>query len=213
MAATSETAESIIPAVTEQVDRRKSLMQAAFDVIASVGFEGLRTRAVAERAGVNVATLHYYFPTKQALIEGLAIFLSGIFATLHAPAPPSTGRRALDHLNQEFIDTRFYHDHYPELGVVMEELALRAKRDPAVKAALEVLLSSWRSWIETIVHVGIAEGTFRKDLDVETTIPMLMAVLSGKTIVGIADLENIQRATEEWLLAPEVKEEIKRRKP
>jgi TetR/AcrR family transcriptional regulator, regulator of cefoperazone and chloramphenicol sensitivity len=205
----SETAESIIPAVTEQIDRRKSLLQATFDVIASSGFEGLRTRSVAERAGVNIATLHYYFPTKQALIEGLAYFLSGVFATLHAPAPPSTGRRALDHLNQEFIDARFYHDHYPELGVVMEELALRAKRDPAVRTALNVLLSSWRSWIETIVHVGIAEGTFRQDLDVETAIPMLMAVLSGKSVVGITELENIQRGLEEWLLAPDVKQELK----
>src|SRR5271156_4019420 len=110
---TSDTAESIIPAVTKQVDRRKSLLQAAFDVIASSGFEGLRTRAVAERAGVNISTLHYYFPTKQELIEGLAQFLSGIFADLHAPAPPSTGRPALDHLRQEFIDARFYHDRYP----------------------------------------------------------------------------------------------------
>src|SRR5271155_1528905 len=115
---TSDTAESIIPAVPEQVARRKSLLQAAFDVIASSGFEGLRTRAVAERAGVNIATLHYYFPSKQALIEGLAQFLSGIFVTLHAPPLPSTGRRALDHLRQEFTDAQFYHERHPELGVV-----------------------------------------------------------------------------------------------
>jgi DNA-binding transcriptional regulator YbjK len=62
----SRAAESLIPAFTEQVDRRRSLLQAAFDVIAMSGFEGLRTRAVAERAGVNIATLHYYFqPSKR----------------------------------------------------------------------------------------------------------------------------------------------------
>src|SRR6516225_6759929 len=97
----SETSEALIPAVTEQIDRRMSLLQATFDVIASAGFEGLRTRAVAERAGVNVATLHYYFPTKQALIAGLAEFLGRTYATLHAPPPPSTGRKALDYLRQE----------------------------------------------------------------------------------------------------------------
>src|SRR5271170_164744 len=206
---TSDTAESIIPAVTEQVDRRKSLLQAAFDVIASSGFEGLRTRAVAQRAGVNIATLHYYFPTKQALIEGLARFLSGIFETLHAPAPPGTGRPALDHLRQEFTDAKFYHERYPELGVVLQELTLRANRDPAVRAAMDGLVLSWRSWVESIVRTGIAEGTFRQDLDPRKTIPMLMAVFAGDSSVGIGELHNIQRGVEEWLLAPKLKEELK----
>ena len=35
--------------------RRTALLQAAFDVVAEVGFQGLRTRAVANRAGVNIA--------------------------------------------------------------------------------------------------------------------------------------------------------------
>ncbi|HZD50703.1 MAG TPA: TetR/AcrR family transcriptional regulator [Silvibacterium sp.] len=206
---TSDTAESIIPVVTEQVDRRKSLLQAAFDVIASSGFEGLRTRAVAERAGVNIATLHYYFPSKQALIEGLAQFLSGIFATLHAPSRPSTGRPFLDHLRQEFTDAQFYHERHPELGVVLRELTLRANRDAAVRAAMNTMVLSWRAWIETIVRGGIAEGTFRQDLDPQETIPTLMAVLAGDSFVGIEELHNIQRGVEEWLLAPEVKEELK----
>src|SRR5271168_973851 len=175
----SETAESIIPAVVEQIDRRKSLLQAAFDVIAFSGFEGLRTRAVAEHAGVNIATLHYYFPTKQTLIEGLAQFLSGIFATLHAPAAPATGRPFLDHLRQEFTDARFYHERHPELGVVLQELTLRANRDEAVRTAMNTMVLSWRAWIEIIVRGGIAEGTFRHDLDPEETIPTLMAVLAG----------------------------------
>ena len=209
MKTNSGTAESIIPAMTEQVDRRKSLLQAAFDVIALSGFEGLRTRAVAERAGVNIATLHYYFPTKQALIEGLAQFLSGIFMTLHAPGPPSTGWQAVDHLRQEFVDARFYHDRYPELQVVMEELSLRAKRDPAIMAALQTMLSSWRGWIEKIIRQGMAEGSFRKDLDPEVAIPMLMAVLGGKANVGIEEMDNIQRGVEAWLLEPGVLAKIR----
>ncbi len=209
----SRAAQTLIPAITEQVDRRKSLLQAAFDVIALSGFEGLRTRAVAQRAGVNIATLHYYFPTKQALIEGLAQFLSGIFASLHAPSPASTGRPALDHLRQEFIDARFYHEHYPELEVVLQELSLRANRDPAVRSALASLISSWRAWVERFVTEGVAAGTFRQDLDLQATIPMLMAVFAGDSSVGIEELENIQRGVEEWLLAPEIKTELEGVKP
>src|SRR5215831_18757965 len=54
-----------------RAERRRALVAAAFQRIASEGFEGLRTRDVAADVGVNIATLHYYFPTKEALIRGV----------------------------------------------------------------------------------------------------------------------------------------------
>src|SRR5437899_9623260 len=50
--------------------REQALVQAAFNQIAERGFEGLRTREVAAGVGLNIATLHYYFPTKEPLIRG-----------------------------------------------------------------------------------------------------------------------------------------------
>src|ERR1700743_3565147 len=90
----------------EQGKRKTALLQATFDVIAELGFEGLRTRAVADRAGVNIATLHYHFPGKQALIEGVAQFLGAKFVALHGPVPEPSGFAALDSLRQEFSDGR-----------------------------------------------------------------------------------------------------------
>src|SRR5271155_2591550 len=101
--------------------RRTALLQAAFDVIAEVGFEGLRTRAVAKLAGVNIATLHYYFPTKQALIEGVAQLMAAKFVLVHGPAPDPTGYAALDRLRQEFSDGRYYLEHEPKLLLVLQE--------------------------------------------------------------------------------------------
>jgi len=57
--------------VSTQERRRQELVLAAFHQIAEHGFEGLRTREVAAEARVNIATLHYYFPTKEALIRGV----------------------------------------------------------------------------------------------------------------------------------------------
>src|ERR1041384_1985090 len=51
--------------------RRPPLGAAPFRRLASAGFGGLRTRDVAADAGVNIATLHYYFPTKEALIRSV----------------------------------------------------------------------------------------------------------------------------------------------
>ena len=49
-----------------------AIAAAARALIAERGFEGLRTRDIAERVGINVATLHYHVPTKEALIEIVA---------------------------------------------------------------------------------------------------------------------------------------------
>src|SRR5437773_6954831 len=71
MAPTTRTAEGL--------DRKTALVQAAYRAIAAEGFEGLRTRDVADEAGVNVATLHYYFPTKEQLIRGVVEYTMGRF--------------------------------------------------------------------------------------------------------------------------------------
>src|ERR1700682_1010515 len=88
-------------------ERRDSLVRAAFACLAADGFEGLRTRSVADRAGVHIATLHYYFPTNEALHGGGADYLASQFITLHAPPVASTGKAALDRLHQEFADSHF----------------------------------------------------------------------------------------------------------
>src|SRR5215831_143100 len=93
------------PATSAKADsRRAALVRAAYDLIAAHGLEGLRTRDIAARAGVNVATLHYYFPTKEALIAGVAEHLAQQFISTGAPPVVGGADPALDRLHQEFAD-------------------------------------------------------------------------------------------------------------
>lgn len=183
--------------------RRTALLQATFDVIAEVGFEGLRTRAVADRAGVNVATLHYYFPTKQELIEGLAQFLGAKFVLVHGPAPEPSGYQTLDRLRQEFSDGRYYREHEPKMLLVMEEFGLRGKRDAEVRKVVEMMYGHWRHGLEEIVAGGIAEGTFRPELGKEETLTMLQCLLAGATTCRGDEFETAKRGIERWLLTEE----------
>lgn len=45
------------------------ILKAAEEVFATAGFSGARTAAIARRAGVPKANLHYYFGTKEALYQ------------------------------------------------------------------------------------------------------------------------------------------------
>jgi AcrR family transcriptional regulator len=190
--------------------RRAALLHAAFDVVAGVGFEGLRTRAVANRAKVNIATLHYYFPSKQHLVEGLAQLIGAKFVTLHGRPPRPTGLSALDRLRREFSDGRFYLKHHPEMLLVLQEFALRGKRDPEVQKTVEQMNAHWRDGIERMVHAGVADGTFRDDIPPGEMISMLMSIFAGTAASGGSQVDAIERITETWILSGKAKKTLQK---
>ncbi|HEX7966729.1 MAG TPA: CerR family C-terminal domain-containing protein [Stellaceae bacterium] len=48
-------------------DTRRRILETAIDVFATVGYEGAGTRMLAERAGVNLPAIQYYFGSKEGL--------------------------------------------------------------------------------------------------------------------------------------------------
>lgn len=194
----------------EQGKRRLLLLQTAFDVIAEVGFEGLRTRAVATRAGVNIATLHYYFPSKQDLVEGLAQLIGAKFVTIHGRKPAPSGYPALDRLRQEFSDGRHYFKHESNMLLVMQEFDMRGKRDREVQKVVDQMKFHWRQGLEQMVAEGVEDGTFRTDLDPKAMLAMLMSIFWGIAATGGDKIGEIERSTESWILSDKVKRQLYR---
>jgi AcrR family transcriptional regulator len=52
-------------------ETRREILRAAGEAFAAAGFVGATTRAVAASAGVNVATLHYHFGSKEGLYRAV----------------------------------------------------------------------------------------------------------------------------------------------
>src|SRR5271156_4014185 len=194
----------------EHGKRRAALLHAAFDVVAEAGFEGLRTRAVATRAGVNIATLHYYFPSKQDLIEGLAQLIGAKFVTLHGRPPRPSGLSTLDRLRQEFSDGRFYLKSHPEMLLALQEFALRGKRDPEVQKSVDQMNAHWRDGIERMVRAGVADGTFREDIPAGEMLSMLMSIFAGTAASGAGQIDAIERITETWILSGKAKKRLQK---
>ena len=97
-----------------------SLVAAAFGVIAARGFEGLRTREVAASVGVNIATLHYYFPRKEDLIRGVVAHAMARFRSTLGGAGSAEVQ-----LRTHFVGLRRLARDEPALFAVMAELAIR----------------------------------------------------------------------------------------
>ena len=183
--------------------RRRDLVAAAFDVITERGFEGLRTRDVAERAAVNNATLYYYFPTKEGLIQGVAEYMVQQLAAMQTPTDLRADMTALDELrlcSANFVATLL---NAPDLLRVMTELLLRAERDPHVFEILKQSDARWHTYLQDLVVRGIDQGTFRADLHPEETAYAMMAFFKGMTLQLNVPGNATQRVIdtlEQWLL-------------
>src|SRR5467141_3703155 len=125
-------------ATPEAEPRREALVLAAYRRAARTGFEGLRTRDVAAEVGVNIATLHYYFPTKAALIRAVVGHAMERFRTTFEPGG-SPGAQ----LEAHFRGVRRLVRDEPELFAVMGELAQRSARDPAIAAIFKDTNDTW----------------------------------------------------------------------
>ena len=165
--------------------RSEELVLAAYRQIAERGFEGLRTRDVAAEVGVNVATLHYYFPTKEALIAAVLQHAMERFRTTLEPhGSPAT------QLRNYLRATRNLLRNEPDLGAVMSELALRSVRDPGTRKILDGMYEVWHGTVRGLLRRAAKEGGIRPDADSE---PMAALIVATLTAISIPQLGSGRR--------------------
>ena len=166
------------PARHDTDSRRLQIAAAARALIAERGFEGLRTRDIAERVGINVATLHYHVPSKEALVELVAGSLRDQFRA-QSERNPRAGLSPLEVLRLEFADFRETLADDPATFLVLQELSARARRDERIDAIMRPLQSYWHAQIAEILAAGRADGSFRPDLDPAAAAAMVIGAMVG----------------------------------
>jgi AcrR family transcriptional regulator len=189
------------PGAEQEVEQgnRRVLVLAAYARIASEGFEGLRTRDVAADAGVNIGTLHYYFPSKEALIRAVVRHTTAKFAaTLSSAGTPAEQLRG--HL--EGIRHLLKTDQ--QLWAVLSEVALRAARDEAIAVLMRESEAMWLGFLSGMVARGVSGGYLSSDLDAEGVAATVIAAIRGVSMptMGMLQPKRIDQTfdqLERWL--------------
>ncbi len=158
-------------------DRRLAIAQAARRIIVEKGLEGLRTRDIAARVGINIATLHYHVPSKEALVALVAESLRHDFKA-QALRHPRSGKNGLEQLRLEFDDFRETVVEMPDLIIILTELVERARRDAVIAEIMLPMRDFWRNQFADIFRLGISDGSFRPDLDPEAAALISTGALS-----------------------------------
>jgi AcrR family transcriptional regulator len=161
-----------------QRDRKSELVEIAYRLIAQNGLEGFRIRQVAAEAGIDNGTLHYHFPSKEALILGVVDYLMEDLKNNRAVGKDAE-QTALDELRLEFEDIRLRLRRTPEQFIVLSDLAVRSWRDPVVAKIFRKLDDGWHAHLVALLDRGIQQGIFRNNLNVPLCARAMMVALRG----------------------------------
>ena len=184
--------------------RRSAVVRGAYHVLAEKGFEGLRMRAIAKRAGMDHATLHYYFKGKKALIHGV---LDYIVQELSIGRKASTGGKGVkpsQRLAAHFDELVRQVREKPEMFLVLAEINARAMRDPKVRAVVAENDGRWKDFLMQIVKEGIQKREFHLSLGPETTVDAIVAMVRGLSVTYVRRPDAMERSLRQlrmWLEA------------
>ncbi|MBX9456767.1 MAG: TetR/AcrR family transcriptional regulator [Rhizobium sp.] len=178
-------------------DRKRAIAAAARSLIVEKGFEGLRTREIADRVGINIATLHYHIPTKDALVELVAQSMKEDFMAQRLQHQPGEDLSPSQRLRFEFDGHFRTRRENPELLLVMEEMSRRARHDDTVARVILPMRDFWFERIRAVVAAGCADGSFRSDLDPPSATLMIIGLMIATSAYRIEDREVIDRAVDE----------------
>jgi AcrR family transcriptional regulator len=141
--------------------------------------------------------LHYYFPTKEALIRGVVAHAMDRFRSTLAPhgSPADQLRNHLRAVRKLLRDE-------PEVGAVMGELALRSARDPSLARIMAESYQAWHQTLRGLLRRAARAGHLSHELDNDDVAALIMATLTSMTLPSTASADRTDRAfrqLERWL--------------
>ena len=156
---------------------RKKLLDTTVALVAEVGWGGVTTRLVADRAGVNNAAVNYHFSTKAALLreaagQALAALLEGpVVEMLSGPSVLEGVRGLLLWVGAVDVGT-------PAMKMLLETM-LQAPRDPELARSLRDMLAGFRAGLAERLRGEQESGRVAGELSATATACLVAALADG----------------------------------
>jgi AcrR family transcriptional regulator len=180
-------------------DRRRKVVLAAYQTLAEKGFEGLRMREIARRAGIDHATLHYYFAGKEALIHGVFDYIVQDLSLGRNPETESAQVTPRQRLAAHFEELKRQMRVRPEMFIVLAEINTRSTRDPRIRSVVARFNRKWKSFLLDILREGIERREFPAHLDPESAAEAIISLLRGLSVTAGRSIDRALGQLAVWL--------------
>ena len=186
----------------ENSQRRSDVIRAAYRALAQKGFEGLRMREIAKRAGMDHATLHYYFKGKESLIHGVLDYIVQELSIGRSSATEVPGAGPQERLAAHFDELVGQVRKRPEMFLVLAEINARAMRDLKVHSVVAENDRRWKRFLMQIVKEGMQKQEFHSRLGPGVAVDAIIAMVRGLSVTYSRRPEAMERTLRQlriWL--------------
>ncbi|TSA43696.1 MAG: TetR/AcrR family transcriptional regulator [Chitinophagaceae bacterium] len=149
----------------EFTEKQLQILEIAETLFAAKGFEGTSVRDIAEKAGINVAMISYYFGSKEKLLEALFKSRIGSVQVRMENLIKDQSLSPLQKINlliDEYVERVLQHENFFKI-MVTEQLITK---NPSVLSSLKQLKLRNVELITQLIKEGQKKNMFRKTVDV-----------------------------------------------
>lgn len=178
---------------------RDLLLKEAEALVRTRGFAAFSYADLSERVGIQKASIHHHFPTKEALgealIDGYLVkFEAALQAVLEEEA--ETGKRLKRYA--EFFSRSMSEGMLPLCGALSAELSALPQ---SMQARVRGFFALHLKWLEQVVRAGVAAGELREDTDAARTALLILSTLEGASLVAWAtgDAKAVRRTIDDLM--------------
>ncbi len=156
-------------------DRRAEILEAAQRCFVRSGFHGASMQDICTEAGMSPGNLYRYFPSKEALIAGIAERDRAEVAQEFASADLSHGLFAV----LEGMAHHHFAERPDEQVLLCTEISAEARRNPEIARISSAFDADVKRWLVDLFRAGAERGDIPPDIDLDAVVTMLMIIADG----------------------------------
>ena len=158
-----------------QSDRRAGILAAAQRCFVRSGFHGASMQEICAEAGMSPGNLYRYFPSKEALIAGIAERDRAEVGQHFASADLSHGVfNVLEGMARHYFAKR-----PTEQVLLCTEVMSESRRNPEIARISTAFDADVRTWLKDLLRAAAERGDIPADVDFDGVITMLMIITDG----------------------------------
>ena len=156
-------------------DRRNEILDAARRCFVRSGFHAASMQEICAEAGMSAGNLYRYFPSKEAIIAGIAERDRAEVGQSFAQADLSKGLFA--------VLEGMAHHHFTVRSIeqvkLCTEVMSEARRNPEIARISAGFDADVRKWLTDMFSAAAEQGDISKEADIEGAVDMLMIIADG----------------------------------
>jgi AcrR family transcriptional regulator len=168
-------------------ERRTAVLAAAVDCIAETGWDSVRLRDVAARAGVSVGLLQHYFASREELV---AQAFGQASQDILEQAPSDAGLDPWARI-VALVDHLSGRDDLRTQCLLWVEFAAAAARHDEIRIAFGAIYDGWRSRLRDAAREGVQQGQLAPVVAVDDAIELILEQIDGCLLAIASGLDRV----------------------